>query len=84
MTADSFERTFSVSQLRAITTGQNLSINSVPPRALYLGTAGDVTILAAEDTGPVTLTGLAAGVFHPIAFTRVVSVGVATGLVAGW
>jgi hypothetical protein len=51
-------------------------------RAIYVGVAGDVSLLLLDNTTTVTLT-LAAG-WHPIAMKRVRSTGTtATGLIGG-
>lgn len=52
-------------------------------RALYVTVAGDVAIR--HRGGTITITGLAAGVWHPIRFTDVLSTGTtATGIIAGF
>lgn len=55
-------------------------------RALYVGAAGNVVLNLPGDPGTnVTLTGLSAGVWHPIRATRVRATGTtATGILAGY
>lgn len=50
-------------------------------KGLYIGATGDVTVDFAESGENITLLGLAPGVFHPIAVTRVYATGTtATGI----
>lgn len=53
-------------------------------RALFVGGAGDVVAtLVSGDV--VTLTGMAAGIWHPVRVARIHATGTdATGLVGGW
>lgn len=52
-------------------------------RGLYIGGGGNIAIRAADDTTAVTLTGVLAGTFLPIAAVRVLSTGTtATSIVA--
>lgn len=44
-------------------------------RALYVGTAGDLAVLLAGDTVPVTLVGVPAGTFLAMEVTKVMSAG---------
>jgi hypothetical protein len=51
-------------------------------RGLYVGVSGDVRVILAGDTSAVTLTGLAAGMVHPLRVKRVLSTSTtATGIV---
>lgn len=53
-------------------------------RALYVGATGNVVLLM-PDGNTITLTAVAAGVWHPIRFNRVNSTSTtATGIVAGY
>ncbi len=53
-------------------------------RGLYVGVAGNVAVVMADGTS-VTLTGLAAGVVHPLRVKQVRSTGTtATGIVGFW
>ncbi len=54
-------------------------------RGLYVGVSGDVVVVFCEDNASVTLTGLAAGMWHPMQIQKVVKIGTtATGIVAGY
>lgn len=54
-------------------------------RGLYVGVAGDVVVQFAGDNGNITLTGLAAGVWHPVQIQKVVKTGTtATNIVVGY
>ena len=44
-------------------------------RGLYVGVSGDVVVIMADDSAAVTITGLAAGVVHPLRVKRVKSTG---------
>jgi hypothetical protein len=82
--ADSNERLYSLTRFRAVTPGTtDLRINGVAPRAIYVAVAGDVTVLGDDDTATVTLTGLAAGVWHPLS-PQQITAATATGIVAGY
>lgn len=51
-------------------------------RSLYVGGAGNVSVILANDADPVTLTALAVGVLHELRVRRVRATGTtATGLV---
>lgn len=53
------------------------------PKAIYIGGAGNVSLIAIDDTDPVTFTGLAAGSVLLVRARRVRATGTtATGLVA--
>jgi len=54
----------------AVVPSDTVSLALVPTRGLYVGVAGNVTALLADDS-VVTFTGLTAGVVHPIAIKRV-------------
>lgn len=82
--SDSNERLYSLTRFRAVTPGpDSLRINGVAPRAIYVAVAGNVTVLGDDDTSAVTLTGLAAGVWHPIS-PQQITAATATGIVAGY
>lgn len=83
--ADSNERTFSITQVRAVTPGPGDldRLNTALPRALYVGVSGDVTLQAADDTATVTLVGLAAGAWHPISCLKITAAS-ATGILVGY
>lgn len=86
MPADTVERLYVGTQLRAVTpsdTADQAQINGIYPRGFMVGASGNVVILAAEDSAAVTLTAVAAGIVHPIAFRRINATNTtATGIVA--
>ena len=49
-------------------------------RGLYLGVSGDVTVTLVGSGSSVTFVGLAAGIIHPIAITKLTNAGDATGI----
>lgn len=53
------------------------------PRGIYVGGTGTL-VLIDERGAETTLSGLAAGVVHPLAPVRVMASSTATGLVAVW
>lgn len=55
-----------------------------PLRGIYIGGAGNVAVIGADDSAAVTLTALAVGVWHPIAVKKVMSTNTtATAIVGG-
>lgn len=52
-------------------------------RGLYIGTAGS-PVVTMESAQSITLNNLAVGVWHPIRFTHVTSLGGATGVLIGF
>lgn len=54
----------------AITPSDSVNL-AVATRGLYVGVAGDVVVLMADDSAVVTLKNLAAGSVHPISVKRV-------------
>jgi len=55
------------------------------PCVLYVGGAGNLTVLPAGNTAPVTLVGVAAGTFIPIQVVRVYSTSTtASSILALW
>lgn len=68
--------------LVAVTPSDGTDLAAVS-RGLYVGVAGDVSVILANDSAAVTLTGLASGIVHPLRAKRVRSTGTtATGIVA--
>jgi hypothetical protein len=56
-------------------------------RGVYVGASGalEVQFAGDPDSAPVTLTGLAAGVWHPMQIQKIISAGTtATGIVVGF
>lgn len=83
MAADTHERIFGLTKLRAVTPGVNtsLALNGVFPRAIYLSAAADVVLTGVDDTAAVTLTALAGGLWHPICAKSITSVSTGTATV---
>ncbi|MBU0642351.1 MAG: hypothetical protein KJ731_15500 [Alphaproteobacteria bacterium] len=52
-------------------------------RGLYVGTSGNVTVLLAGDSTPVTLNNLVAGVLHPLRVKRVYATGLTAAALVG-
>lgn len=68
--------------MAALTPSDTMSLNPAP-RALYVGGAGDVSVVALRDSGPVTLAGVPAGSILPIQVRTVRATGTtATDIVA--
>jgi len=53
-------------------------------RALWVGGAGNLSVIFAGDTSAVTLTGVAAGSMLPISVTQVMDATTATNMTAIW
>lgn len=72
-------------KLRAVTPDDDADLPDGPCRALYVATAGTLTVVAVDDdatTGAVSLGTVAAG-YHPISVKRVKATGTgASGIVA--
>lgn len=71
---------FSASSLTAITPSDSTDLSGT--RGIYVGTAGNISIIAEDDITAVTLTNVPAGVVLPIFVKRVMAATTATGLVA--
>lgn len=75
-----FHFTGSAQSVAVVTKSDSTLVNC---RALYVGGAGDVAILAAGDSVAVTLSSVPAGALLPIACAKIMSTNTtATGLVA--
>lgn len=61
-------------KVRSVTKSDStdLTLNGSAPRALYIGTTGDVAVIAAGDTAAVTFSSVPVGWF-PIAVRKVMS-----------
>lgn len=69
-------------KLRAVTPDDDNDLAGGACRALYIGTAGDITLIASEDEDEVTLPDCPAGIL-PVATLRVLATGTdADGIVA--
>jgi hypothetical protein len=73
---------FPATRLRAVTPSDSDPLSFVP-KALYVGTGGNLAIMAQEDTVAVTLTNLAPGSIVPVRARLVMATGTtASGIVA--
>ncbi|MDP3940173.1 MAG: hypothetical protein Q8R92_18820 [Deltaproteobacteria bacterium] len=67
-------------KLRAVTPSDSTVVNCI---SFYVGVAGDVAVIAQDDTAAVTLTACAAGTVYPIACNKIMSTNTtATNIVA--
>lgn len=73
-----------IRNIRAITsfgTAELEKIDGSFPRAIYVGTAGNVTVKAIDDDTAVQMANLAAGIWHPVTAKAITASAVATVLV---
>ena len=83
-TQDSMMHSGPITEIRDVTPHDSTNMTT-PNRAIYIGGAGNVSLLARGDSSSVTLTALAVGVWHPIAALRVnAPLTTATAIVVGW
>jgi len=69
-------------QLRAVTASDTVDLPMAPCRALWIGVAGNVALIANGDTDAVTLVSVSAGLL-PVRAKRVLATGTtATSIVA--
>jgi hypothetical protein len=61
------------SQLRAVTPTDNALLANGPCRALWVGGAGNIAVIACGDTTAVTISGVVAGTVLPIKAKTVMS-----------
>lgn len=54
-----------------------------PTKALYVGGAGDVAVLLADDTSSVVFSAVPAGTFLPVRVSKVLSTGTTATLILG-
>ena len=54
-----------------------------PTKALYVGGAGDVAVLLADDTASVIFSAVPAGTILPVRVTKVLSTGTTATLILG-
>lgn len=54
-----------------------------PTKALYVGGAGDVAVLLADDISPVVFSAVPAGTFLPVRVSKVLSTGTTATLILG-
>lgn len=73
---------FPATRLRAVTPSDTLDLDFIP-KALYIGTGGNISIIALEDSVAVTISNVAAGSILPIRAKFVRATGTtASGIVA--
>lgn len=65
-------------QLAAVTPSDTVDLSQVA-RALWVGTAGSVAVIASGDSSAVTLAGVNGGTLLPIRVKRVLSTGTTAG-----
>lgn len=78
--------TVGISSAVAITPNDGTEINRIT-RGIYIGGAGNLAVVFCDDPdgSPVTLTGLTAGVWHPMQVRRVMATNTtATLILAGY
>lgn len=56
---------------------------ATPTRGLWVGTAGDLSVIMSGDTDPVTFAGVAAGTLLPLSVKQVRSTGTTAGGIRG-
>lgn len=77
---NNFDLTASAVALRAITPDDNNDLPAPGPcRGIYVGTAGDLVVIARDDSAAVTLTAVPAGSIVPVMAVRVKSTGTTAG-----
>lgn len=64
-------------------TKSDATVYDPPLRGFYVGGAGDVAVIAADDTAAVTLTGCLAGVLYPFSVTKVMSTNTTATAIVG-
>lgn len=69
-------------QIRAVTKSDTAPLPLGPCRALWVGGAGDLSVIAVNDTDAVTISGVAAGTVIPIRCQKVMAATTATLIVA--
>lgn len=68
----------------AITPSDSTEYNP-PLRSVYIGGAGNLAVVLAEDSSAVTFTGLTVGIWHPMEVKKVMSTSTtATAVVGGY
>jgi len=68
------EQSNPATRVAAVTPSDTANL-STPSRALYIGTAGDVAVIPAGQTTPVTFVGVLAGSIIPVRVSRVLATG---------
>ena len=70
-------------KLNAITKSDSTDLTSLKIRALWIGGAGDVAVIAFNDTAAVTIAGVLAGTLLPISVTKVMSANTSATSIVG-
>ena len=68
----------------AITKSDSTDLTASLIRALWVGGAGDVAVLALNDTAAVLISGVPAGTVLPVCPIKVMSSGTTATLIVGW
>ena len=81
MTTDSHERIYGVAEAVPVTPNDDIDLPWGFTRAVYVSGQIDLTVIFVGDTTntPVTMPGLAAGAWHPIAVKRILATGTDPG-----
>ena len=70
-------------QLISITKSDATDLTTSKVRGLWIGGAGDVAVIAFNDTAAVTIAGVLAGTLLPISVTKVMSTNTTATLIIG-
>lgn len=70
-------------KLVAITTSDSTDYSDDPFRAVWVGGAGNIAVIAENDTAAVTISGVQAGTLLPISVTKIMSTNTTATLIVG-
>lgn len=65
-------------------TKSDTTVYDPPLKALWVGGAGDVAVIAADDTAAVTISGVNGGQIIPVSISKVMSTNTTATLMVGW
>lgn len=65
-------------------TKSDTTVYDPPLKALWVGGAGDVAVVAADDTAAVTISGVNGGQIIPVSISKVMSTNTTATLMVGW
>jgi hypothetical protein len=65
-------------------TPSDTTVYDPPLKALWVGGAGDVAVVAADDTAAVTISGVNGGQIIPVSISKVMSTNTTATLMVGW
>ena len=65
-------------------TKSDTTVYDPPLKALWVGGAGDVAVIAADDSAAVTISGVNGGQIIPVSISRVMSTNTTATLMVGW